>query len=136
MEELEIKVKGKQIFKKSSDHLPSLGTAMFATKEDLENNEYVSLSFEGNDVYQTDSHIIPIEAIKQLIEEAEASGANFVAIDYHCDHIEYDVYGFLVEKMTDTEIQIVEAIKAKKEKDAKEQEIKRLEEKIQKLKEE
>ena len=135
MEELEIKVKAKKVFKKSSDHLPSLETEKFATKEELENNEYVSLSFEGNEVYQTESRIIPIEAIKQLIEEAEASGANFVAIDFHCDHIEYDVYGFLVEKMTDAEIKVIEALKTKKEKDAKEQEIKRLEEKIQKLKE-
>ena len=112
MEELEIKVKAKKVFKKSSDHLPSLETEKFATKEELENNEYVSLSFEGNEVYQTESRIIPIEAIKQLIEEAEASGANFVAIDFHCDHQEYDVYGYLVEKMTEREIQIVEAIKA------------------------
>lgn len=135
MEELEIKVKAKKVFNKSSDHLPSLETEKFATKEELENNEYVSLSFEGNEVYQTEARIIPIEAIKQLIEEAEASGANFVAIDFHCDHKEYDVYGYLVEKMTEAEIAVVEAIKIKKNKKFKEQQIKLLEEKIQKLKE-
>jgi hypothetical protein len=136
MEELEIKVKAKKVFDKSSDYLPSLETEKFATKEELKNNEYVSLSFEGNEIYQSEARIIPIEVIKQLIDEAEANGANFVAIDYHCDHQEYDVYGFLVEKMTELEIQIVEAIKAKKNKESKEQEIKRLEEKIKKLKEE
>jgi hypothetical protein len=135
MDELEIKVKAKKVFSKSSDYLPSLETAMFATKEELETNEYVSLSFQGNEVYQSEAQIIPISAIKQLIEEAEASGANFVTIDFHVDHLEYDVYGFLVEKMTDAEIKVIEALKTKKEKDAKEQEIKRLEEKIQKLKE-
>jgi hypothetical protein len=135
MDELEIKVKAKKVFSKSSDYLPELETAMFATKEELETNEYVSLSFQGNEVYQSEAQIIPISAIKQLIEEAEASGANFVTIDFHVDHLEYDVCGFLVEKMTDAEIKVIEALKAKKEKDAKEQEIKRLEEKIQKLKE-
>jgi hypothetical protein len=39
MEELEIKVKAKKVFKKSSDHLPSLETEKFATKEELENEE-------------------------------------------------------------------------------------------------
>jgi hypothetical protein len=135
MDELEIKVKAKKVFSKSSDYLPELETAMFATKEELETNEYVSLSFQSNEVYQSEAQIIPISAIKQLIEEAEASGANFVTIDFHVDHLEYDVYGFLVEKMTDAEIKVIEALKTKKEKDAKEQEIKRLEEKIQKLKE-
>lgn len=136
MEELEIKVKAKKVFDKSSDYLPSLETEKFATKEELENNEYVSLSFEGNEIYQSEARIIPIEIIKQLIDEAEANGANFVAIDYHCDHVEYDIYGFLVEKMTEREIQIVEAIKAKKNKEFKEQQIKLLEEEIKKLKEE
>lgn len=135
MEELEIKVKAKKVFDKSSDYLPSLETEKFATKEELENNEYVSLSFEGNEVYQSEARIIPIEVIKQLIEEAEASGANFVAIDYHCDHVEYDVYGFLVEKMTEQEIKILEAIKAKKNKEFKEQKIRLLEKEIQKIKE-
>jgi hypothetical protein len=136
MDELKIKVKAKKVFSKSSDYLPSLETAMFATKEELETNEHVYLSFQGNEVYQSEAQIIPISAIKQLIEEAEASGANFVTIDFHVDHLEYDVYGFLVEKMTDAEIKVIEALKAKKEKEFKEQQIKRLEEKIQKLKEE
>lgn len=135
MDNLEIKVKAKKVFEKPSDYLPDLEAAMFATIEELETNEYVSLSFQGNEVYQTEAQIIPISAIKQLIEEAEDSGANFVTIDYHCDQGEYVVYGFLVEKMIDTEIKVLEALKAKKEKVAKEQEIKRLEEKIKKLKE-
>lgn len=135
MEELEIRVKAKKIFKKSSNYLPDMETAMFASKEELETNEYVSLSFEGDEVYPPESKIIPIEAIKKLIEEAEASGANFVTIDYHTDHIEYDVYGFLVERMTETEIQIIESAKAKKGKESKEQQIKYLEEKIKKIKE-
>lgn len=136
MDELEIKVKAKKVFSKSSDYLPSLETAMFATKEELETNEYVSLKFQDNEVYQSDAQIIPISAIKQLIEEVEASGANFVAIDFHPDHLEYNVYGFLVERMTDGEIKVIEALKANKEKRDKEEQIKLLEEKIQKLKEE
>lgn len=133
-EDLEIKVKSKTVFRESSDELKHLETEVFATKEELEKYEYVCLAFDDKKVYQTEAGIIPIQKIKELIERAEASGANFVAIDYHCDHGEYDVYGYHVEKMSQEEIDVLEAKKAEKTKKANEGKIKELEEQIKRLK--
>ena len=130
MEDLEIKVKSKTVFRESSDEVRHLQTEMFATKEELEKYEYLYLTFDDNKVYQTEAAIIPIQKIKELIDKAEASGANFVAIDYHCDHGEYDVYGYHVERMTQEEIDALEAKKAENKKTINEAKIKQLEEQI------
>jgi hypothetical protein len=133
-EDLEINVKSKTVFRESSDELRHLETEVFATKEELEKYEYVCLAFDDDKVYQTEARIIPIQKIKELIDKAEASGANFVAIDYHCDHGEYDVYGYHVERMSQEEIDVLEAKKAEKTKKANEAKIKQLEEQIKKIK--
>lgn len=134
MEDLEIKVKSKTVFRESSDELKYLEAEAIATKEELKTYEYVCLEFSDNNVYQSDAGIIPIQKIKELIDKAEASGANFVAIDYHCDHVEYDVYGYHVERMTQEEIDALEVKKAEKKKTINEAKIKQLEEEIEKLK--
>lgn len=133
-EDLEIKVKSKTVFRESSDEVRHLQTEVFATKEELEKYEYLYLTFDDKKVYQTEAAIIPIQKIKELIDKAEASGANFVAIDYHCDHGEYDVYGYHVERMTQEEIDALEVKKAEKKKTINEAKIKELEEQIEKLK--
>lgn len=133
-EELEVSAKAKKVFEENSDYISDLQKEVIATKEELDKYEYVSLSFEGDNVYLTDGNIIPIQKLKELIERAEASGANFVAIDYHSDHDEYEVYGYYVERMTQDEIDVIDAIKAENTKKANEAKIKRLEEQIEKLK--
>jgi len=66
--------------------------------------EDIDFCFVENGNYNTDSHIINIDTMIGELHSMKAKGATHVAIDYHCDHIGYDITGFLVKEATDEEI--------------------------------
>ena len=47
---------------------------------------------------------VKIDYLRGLLDELETKGANFVSIDYHSDHIEYELDGLLVTEATQQEI--------------------------------
>ena len=77
--------------------------------------------------------LIPIKDMVQLVRGAENSGANFIAIDYHCDHEEYEVYGVKVERLNEPEIIDLNKKKALLTKKQNEQRIVNLQASIDKL---
>lgn len=48
---------------------------------------------------------ISIESLRKILDEVEKKGCNYVSIDYHCDHIEYDIYGLDIHESTKEEIE-------------------------------
>jgi hypothetical protein len=52
----------------------------------------------------TEAHIINIDSIVNELQNLKANGATHVAIDYHVDHIGYNISSFLVRESTDEEI--------------------------------
>ena len=117
-EEIEIKIKTDLVFEGNSEYLPSIMEQEFVTKDELKRyGEYITV----NDVdctFYGDSEAIRIKEMRELLDEAEEAGANFVSIDYHCDHYEYEVYGHKVTRLEPEEVLDIKkqkiAIKKKK----------------------
>lgn len=139
---LEIKVNRKIVFRESTDYLPDLKAQYFATKEEIKNADYVDISnLDKNDCSRDekgdsfcDAVELPISILKEVIEKAEKAGANFIAVDFHCDHIEYDIYGFQVARATPAELEMEKQKSVNKKKADKEAQIQELETKLKKLK--
>ena len=47
---------------------------------------------------------VSIDKFRKILDRAEESGATHVAIDYHHDHDEYEIYGFKMERATEEDI--------------------------------
>jgi len=79
---------------------------------------------------------IPIGVMKAHIDKVEKKGANFVSIDWHCDHGEYEIHGLKLKRETKDEKE--RAIEKQNEINlsTKKIELKRLEGEIVRLKKE
>lgn len=132
MDEFKLSVKGNKVYEKTSDYLPDLEEQHFATKEERELFSYLYVEYV-DDIYVS-STPIPIEVMKTMIEEAEAAGANFVTIDYHSDHDEYEVTGYKFERASDEDNSALELERRLADEEAKNKRIKELEEELEKLK--
>jgi len=134
MEEIIVNVKAEKVIDISSEYLVELERNYLATTEELSKDEYVNIKFNGDDVYASDSQIIPIVELKKLIEKVENAGANFIAIDFHTDHLEYDILGYRISRMTDNEVQVVKQMKLLEKEKSKLFKIQELENQIALLK--
>ena len=129
----EIKVKVDTVYYESSEELVQLMNQYFMTESEKQNDGdevdiYVDVNFERSDALP-----IPIGVMKQMIQDAEDKGANFICVDYHCDHIEYDIYGLKIERLDEVEVKKLNKqaeIKAETERLAK---IDRLQQQIKRL---
>lgn len=106
IEDLEVKVTREIVFEESTDHLDSLKTDMFATKEEKETSEYqYTTDIDNGEVY-LEATEVEISVMRKLLDKAEKAGGNFVSIDFHGDHGEYDVYGLKLERAS---VEVVDA---------------------------
>lgn len=48
---------------------------------------------------------IKIDDLRKLLDKLEKEGCNYVSVDYHRDHIEYDLYGFDIRPATEKQIE-------------------------------
>lgn len=87
----------------------------------------------GENTYY-DAGIIKIDTIIESLQELKSKGANYAAIDWHCDHQEMEIYGVEFRPSTKEEINKYEADIRKEKKQRKEEEIKRLEKQLEQLK--
>ena len=76
---------------------------LFYTEEEIDKNypEWVS---QGGDSWRSQNTPMPIDDALRIIQEMKDKGANFIEIDYHCDHITYLFSGFEIRKATEEEI--------------------------------
>lgn len=100
--------------------------------KDWEHDESLILP---NNLY-FDSEPVAIKDVIEALLEMNSKGANYVCIDWHCDHRELEIVGLEFRHATPEEIEGYEKSKSEKEKKDKEFEISRLEERLRKLKEE
>jgi hypothetical protein len=134
-DDLEIKVKRKLVFAGEASEIDFRKYDYFSTKEEKKKFEYIRTVDidEGEDESNLMSYEIEIGLMKKMIQEAEDKGANFVSIDYHCDHIGYEVYGLKITRATSEEEAEQEDTEAKKKEDIRLSKIKVLKEKLLKL---
>lgn len=52
----------------------------------------------------TDIEPILIDSLIEILAKAKAAGSTHIAIDYHCDHIGYDIEGYEIRLSTQDEI--------------------------------
>ena len=132
MDEFKVSIKGNIVYEKSSDYLPDLEEQHFATEEERELFSYIYVDYV-DDLYLP-STPIPIGVIKKMIEEAEEAGANFVTIDSHSDHDEYEVCGYKFERVSGEDNSALELERRLADEEAKNKRIKELEDELLKLK--
>jgi len=106
----------------------------FKLDTDLEGDEYPQLENDGKSTNAEDCYPVEIDSLIEKLNELKIKGANYVQIDYHCDHIGYDISGWLIRKVTQEDIDLENSnLKEFAEKN-KQKQIKDLEEKLSKLK--
>lgn len=57
---------------------------------------------------RADNEPIAISHLKEMIDELEQRGSTHVAIDYNCDHDEYELSGYSFEQLSATELEAIE----------------------------
>jgi len=133
MEE-EIKVNVSSVYEESTPELYMLLQDEFISKEEKSKNEYCYVDLNHTDGSYCDGQPAPIAMIKKMVEDAEAAGSTHIYIDYHCDHIEFDVYGYKLERETNEDIKAREEEEKRKVEDKKIRKIAKLEKELAELK--
>lgn len=134
-EELEIKFKMEMVSTEGSPYVSEAMSQQLATKKELETNEYLYCE-EGMKVgdFYLEAEPIPIGLMRNMIQNAEDKGANFVTINWDCDHQEYEVNGLKIERMTNLEIQTKVKVDQEKVEIEKKRKIELLEKELKMLK--
>tara|TARA_R110000796_G_scaffold248124_1_gene374528 strand:- start:7943 stop:8353 length:411 start_codon:yes stop_codon:yes gene_type:complete len=134
---MEVILNREVVFNESSSELwGDLPWHQFLTRKEILRSDRARC---GIDVYassDTDSEAgdIPIEDMKALIQKAENAGANYIQIDWHCDHEEYDVYGSRISRKSKEELDKYKKNKSDSKKLEKIARIETLEAEIKRLK--
>ena len=120
-------------------------TSQFIEEKSLESRPYEDNGFdyENHDDYEeigdpnyTDSGLVKLDELIEVLKELKDKGANYVACDWHCDHVELEVHGFNYRKSTNEEVKEVEDANKTKKDLLKQRQIREMEEKLAKLKSE
>ena len=91
---------------------------------DTYNNQKFEIIEIGNS--SAYGHIVNIDMFMQRLQNLKDKGATHIEMDYHEDHIGYDISGFEVRSSTEEEIESFENSKrAKEEKDIKREDLQR-----------
>lgn len=120
----------------------------YFTQKNLETKQFYvependcGFNWDSNDRYEViqdanylDGGMVSIENMRKALDEFEKQGANYINVDFHCDHNEVEVTGVIFGKSTQEEIDayIKEELAQKEAK--KEKEIARLQAEIDRIK--
>jgi hypothetical protein len=77
---------------------------------------------------------ISIENMRKTLDKFEKQGANYVNVDFHCDHNEVEVTGVIYRRSTDEEIALFIKSEEEKKENAKAEHIEKLEAEIERIK--
>lgn len=69
--------------------------------EDHDTHDFNELT---NSIMMTDVEPISIEKLIGILHQAQAAGSTHIAIEYHSDHIGYDITGIEMRPSTDEEV--------------------------------
>ena len=84
--------------------------------------------------FYADAGLVAIDQLLEVLQKLKSEGANYVSCDWHCDHGELEVTGAEFSVAPEEKVNALNQAKLEKEKRFKELEIKKLEEKLEKLK--
>lgn len=120
----------------------------YFTQKNLETKQFYvependcGFNWDSNDRYEViqeanylDGGMVSIENMRMVLDEFEKQGANYVNVDFHCDHNEVEITGVIFGKSTQEEIDayIKEELDQKEAKKTKE--IARLQAEIDRIK--
>jgi hypothetical protein len=90
----------------------------YFTKKILETKQFyvepesdLGYDWNSNDRYEViqelnylEGGVISIENMRKALDEFEKQGANYVNVDFHCDHNEVEVTGIIYSRSTDEEV--------------------------------
>ena len=103
----------------------------YDNEESDDPNDFHHYDYIINQNGYADGYPIKIDRVIEQLQKMKDAGCNYIEMDYHCDHIGYQFSGFLIEEATAEQIE--EFLNKKKEKEAKEKEIRELRQKIKEL---
>jgi hypothetical protein len=98
--------------------------------ENYDNFEELGENHDG------EAGLVSIDVLINSLQELKSNGANYVSCDWHCDHVELDLYGVQYRLATPEEIEAFKQSQKLKKEDEKKREIERLEQKLKRLKDE
>lgn len=87
-----------------------------------------------NKIGYSDGYVINIDLFQSYIDKLKSMGANYLSLDYHCDHITYLIDGYEVREANQEEIDEKNEKLEKFREEKKQAEIKRLEIQLKQLK--
>ena len=90
----------------------------------------------GDKYSSVDGHPIQIDRLINLLLDFKKKGANYVGLHHHCDHIGYDLEAYDIHLSTQEEINNFLFKEKEKERIKKEKEIQKLQNQLDKLKNE
>lgn len=91
----------KSVFKRKISMESRPEEEMGYNSDDIDSN----YEFIGDVPYhKTDAGLVNIKTLIEKLKEMESEGINYVGCEYHSDHIELDLYGFVLEEPTESEI--------------------------------
>lgn len=120
----------------------------YFTKKILETKQFyvepesdLGYDWNSNDRYEViqelnylEGGVVSIENMRKTLDEFEKQGANYVNVDFHCDHNEVEVTGLIYSKSTDEEIALLIKSEEEKKENAKNEHIAKLEAEIERIK--
>ena len=83
--------------------------------------------------YYKDGYPILIDRLIDKLNEFKQKGANYVSLEYHCDHIGYPIEALLIERMSDSDIEDHEQKILKKKEEEKQKKIEELQKQIKQI---
>ena len=98
-------------------------------------------NWDSNDSYEViqevnylDGGMVSIENMRKALDEFEKQGANYVNVDFHCDHNEVEVTGVIFRKSSQEEVDNYTKEKLDQKDAQKTKEIARLQAEIDRIK--
>lgn len=120
----------------------------YFTQKNLETKQFYvependcGFNWDSNDRYEViqeanylDGGMVSIENMRKALDEFEKQGANYVNVDFHCDHNEVEVTGVIFRKSTQEEVDAYTKEKLDQKDAQKAKEIARLQAEIDRIK--
>lgn len=139
MEEYELGLKVNVVGEYNSDELHNLLLRDFLTKAELDSYEYVNINMVDNELngnLYLDGRPISIINLKKTIERIENDGGNYVMLEYHDDHDEYEFTGLNISRVDEEYLNRAKEMEEAAETVKKLKQIEELEKLIEKIKSE
>jgi hypothetical protein len=101
-----------------------------------ESPHWVTLGVNERHSYPGANVPMPIDEAIEMLQKMKEKGANYIEIDYHCDHVSYLFSGWEIRKATKEELDKEQSTQDEYRQKIKEKKIKELQDQINELKNE